>query len=53
MLPCALQHEMLLRRQGILQPGHASKDSVSAVHRFGLHRARNDNNTEREPIVQI
>src|SRR5262245_57615782 len=33
---------MLLRRHGILQQGHARKDSVSAAHRFALHRARND-----------
>ncbi len=42
-IPCALRHEMTLRRRGILQHAGPRKDPGSAVHRFTLHRVRDDN----------
>jgi hypothetical protein len=47
------QHEMLLRRHGILQHAHARKDSVSAVHRFAARTAHGMTTADGEAIGRI
>jgi hypothetical protein len=42
-IPCALRHEMTLRRHGILKNAGALEDPVSAAHHSVLHCARDDN----------
>jgi hypothetical protein len=49
---CA-QHEVLLRRHGILQQRHARKDHVSAVHRFAARTAHGMTPADGEAIKRI
>ena len=46
-IPCALRHEMTLRRHGIVISAGALCGPVSAAHHFVLHRARDDNLGQR------